>query len=312
MHNHFPFFLAIGAMAFSSLAPGSVSASSSVSEVSRPNGQNAVIRTTDGGRDRISGTAGVSAGGGWGDKGGKEPLAPEPSVIHTPYFEYNYISIGEDDPAGPLLEGHQHVYALGYELSWDSGLMVGLAYEYGDRRLEGDNDFDFHTLSGYASVPITGPVYAFIVGGFSEGTELNPVFAPFDSSGDQAFVNPGIGFTKIIGSNLTVNASVSYLYYHSTPDSPVFGESTTDQIVAEASVRYNVTDSVYVRGGIQYNGIIDTDFAPGVIDEAWWRSSVDVGTTLANGLEIYGGWAYDFSHNQYDTHTARFGVMLDY
>jgi len=300
--------LIFSALATGLAAFGSVKASPSPAETSYPNGQNAVSRTTDGASNRISGTGGVSAGAGWGDKGGKEPLAPESSVIHTPYFEYSYISIGEDDELGPLLEGHQHVYALGYELAWDSGLMVGLAYEYGDRRLEGDNQFDSHTISGYASVPITGPIYAFIIGGFSDGAQAGP--ALLDASGDQGFVNPGIGITKVIGSNLTVNASVSYLYYDHT--SALLGDATTDQIVAELSARYNVTDAVYVRGGIQYNGIIDTDFTPGTIDEAWWRSSVDVGTTLNNGLEIYAGWAYDFSHSQYDTHTARFGVMLDY
>ncbi len=291
----------------SPLPPGSSPYSSpdGPQETNTPTSQDSTQRSSKNLNDRLSGRSGVGAGGGWSNA--KAPVESSGGVIHTPYFEYNYIDIGTDAGGPGFLAGHQHVYALGYELAWDSGAMLGLNYEYGDRVLNGGNSLESHTVAAYGSVPIYENIFGMLVGGYSDGAQAGPALA--NASGEQLFINPGIGTSVVLG-DVVVTGTLSYLY--ADHSSAALGDTTTGTIVAELSGRYNVTDAVYVNSGIQYNSITDHDFAAALIDEQWWRASADVGVQLANGLDIYGGYAYDFAHSLYDTHTVRFGVIYEY
>ena len=290
------------------------SSSSSPNEASEPAPQSTSLRASNGARARMQGarTGGTSAGGGWIDS--KEPVAAPSSVVHTPYFEYSYINIDSDpaNVAAPTNGGHEHVYALGYDLSWDSGLIIGAAYEYAYRSLFAQQKLDTHTVSAYASAPVIGDLVASLIGGYSNGNFASLVAPGANFNGDSWFINPGVSHTWTCG-NVIFNAGLSYLY--TDTDTRLGGVTTnTDigQIVAETGARVNLTDILYVSAGLQYNGITSHDFAPAAVDETWWRVNTEIGADLANGMTVYTGYARDFGHDFYDIDTVRLGLLYSY
>jgi|GEM_PF-5915210 len=272
-----------------------------------PGTQAASSRTTNSSQRRMKGNAMVNAGGGsW--KNPKVPLdAPAPGVVKTPYFDYNYVDINIDAGAPGFLPGHQHVYAVGYELAWDEGFMLGGTYEFGRRLLLGDNNFDSHTGAIYGAMPIHDIFYGFLIGGLSDGAQAGPNLP--NASGQEWFFNPGIG-TAIPLGNLTLSATASYLYsdFHSS----AIPDTETGTFVAELEALYDITDSLFVRSTVGYSAITENDFAAGTFDPSWWTTTTDIGIRLANGVEAYAGYSHDFAHAIFDLHTIRFGALFEY
>lgn len=260
-------------------------------------------------------SSGVTAGGSWGDSKAPIDKSPiDPRVIQTPYFEYGYTNFDlGDKPTAGVLIGIQHHYAFGYDVSFESGLLLGLGYERADRSFDDrggvDQDLISDTGSAYASYPVFGNIYANVVGGFTDSRFSSPVLS---YTGDGSFINPGLSASKAYG-NLILNTSVSYLLTE-TDDTTVGGEAEWDQLIAEVGGRYNLTDRVYLGSKVQYNSIIDNNFIAGSgIDLQWWRYTGEVGMLLKSGVELNLGVDYDFSHSVYDNFfTSRLGVLYEF
>lgn len=282
-----------------------------------PSSQNAGYRNSNRATDRIndSQNSGNSAGTSWGSS--KEPIAKgvvESGPVRTPYFEYGYMNIDED-VAGTVPDGHQHHYALGYDVAWSNGLLLGMGYEFADRRLEDEpvarvpQSFDSHTISAYGSYPLFGKFYGSLSGGYTDGSFTTAApSVPYDIS--TWYVSPGI-FTGATFGNLAVNAGVSYLY--SDSDYSTGANIAYGQLVPQLGARYLVSDSVFIGSKIQYNGIVDDDdLTPGTVDEQWWRASGEVGVILSSSAEVKVGVDYDFADRIYDNMTGRIGLSLHY
>ena len=238
------------------------------------------------------------------------------------YSEYNYIDTGTDT-AGIGTAGSANVYSFGYEHILSDTLFFDLSYEYSDDDLRpargGAMEIDTHTVAGALSAVITNNIYGMIIvgGSFSDGgTNLNGVQLA-GADGEVFFVNPGLGTTWVFG-NVILDAAASYLYQDAQTTTlvggaPFVGNNQTGQVVLEAGARYNISDTLYARVGLQYNNIVDEDFRAGIpLDKNWLQLNSEIGVELPSGVDVYVGHAYDASHNIFDTHTLRAGVSYSF
>lgn len=268
-----------------------------------PSPQDATYRTTDSIISRIvsrqSGAA--TAGGYYGSS--KAPLDKTPvpaSVIHTPYFEYGYHDIHSKLPG--TSGGHIHSYSLGYDLAWESGLILGLSYEYGNLHYyDVPANGDSHTISVYASAPLAYGINGLIIGGYTDSTIAPLAVAPIN--GDAWFINPGVSKSWTYG-DYVLTTSLSYLY----TDSGVWDWGT---LTPELGVRYNVSDSFFVGASVAYNSVLHDNFiAP--IDNNWWSYTLEAGWRLRSNWEVVLGFDHAFSHRDQEVFTGRLGVSYEY
>lgn len=238
------------------------------------------------------------------------------------YTEYNYIDSGTDR-LGVGVAGSSHVYAVGYEHILNDRLFLDINYEYSDEAQRpvrgGSVDIDTHTVAGALSGVLLDNIYGMLIvgGSWSDGgTTLGGVQLA-GADGDIFFVNPGLGTNWVFG-NVILDASASYLYQDASTNTTVGGAQVLaanemGQVVLEAGARYNFSDTLYARVGLQYNNIVDEDFGPAVaLDKNWLQLNSEIGVELPNGVGVYVGHAYDASHNIFDTHTARAGISYSF
>jgi len=242
----------------------------------------------------------VAAGSGWGPSKAPVGSAPyTPSVVHTPYVEYGYIDL--DNQRRNERGGHIHTYALGYDLAWDSGAILGINYEYADISSYGlGGDGDSHTIAAYGSIPFN-QWNGLLIGGYTEGSTN---FGPIRLNSDAWFINPGVSRSWDIG-NLVLNTTLSYLYI----DSSIQDWGT---LIPELGARYFLSDSLHIGSSIQYNSVVSHSFLPGAIDPDWWRFSAEVGVRVRPNALVTLGYDHDFSHRIQELHTARIGLSIDY
>lgn len=237
------------------------------------------------------------------------------------YAEYNYVDIGTDR-IGAGNVGEINVYAVGYEHILNDNLFLDLSYEYSDetlRQVGGAVDIDTHTVAGAISAVLVNNLYGMLIAGgsFSEGgTTLGGVQLA-GADGDIFFVNPGVGTNWVIG-NLVLDGAASYLFQDAETTTNIGAARFTannqvGQMIVEAGARYNITDTLYARVGLQYNNIVDEDFAAAIpLDKNWLQINSEIGVELASGVDVFVGHAFDAGHNIYDTHTARAGVSYSF
>ncbi len=248
---------------------------------------------------RQSGAA--TAGGYYGSP--KAPLDKTPvpaSVIHTPYFEYGYHDIHSELPGAS--GGHIHSYSVGYDLAWESGLILGLSYEYGNLHYyDVPANGDSHTVSVYAAAPLAYEFNGLIIGGYTDGTITPPAAAPIN--GDAWFINPGISRSWTRG-DFVYTTALSYLH----TDSGVWDWGT---LIPEVGVRYNVSDSVFVGASVSYNSVLHDNFVV-PIDTDWWSYTLEAGWRLRSNWEVVLGFDHAFSHDVQEVFTGRIGVSYEY
>ena len=263
-------------------------------------------------------TGGVSAGEKYVIPEAGNPEGSKNAV----YTEYNYIDTGTDT-IGIGTVGSANVYSFGYEHVLTESLFFDLTYEYSDDDLRpargGAMEIDTHTVAGALSGVITDNIYGMIIlgGSFSNGgTILNGVQLA-GADGELFFVNPGLGTTWAFG-NIILDGAASYLYQDAQTTTtaggvPIIGNNQTGQVILEAGARYNISDTLYARVGLQYNNIVDEDFRAGIaLDKNWLQINSEVGVELPSGVDVYVGHAYDAGHNIFDTHTVRAGVSYSF
>ena len=264
------------------------------------------------------GAGGVSAG----DKYvAPEAVDPEGSK-NAIYAEYNYIDIGTDR-AGVGIAGSANVYSVGYEHVLSDNLFLDFSYEFSDESLRPAAvrtiDSETNTVAGAISSVLLNNIYGMLIvgGSWSDGaTSLGGVQLA-GGDGNIFFVNPGLGTTWVFG-NLIVDASASYLYQDSEINTvagvaPFVANNEMGQVILETGARYNISDTLYARVGLQYNNIVDEDFAAAVpLDKNWLQINSEIGVELTNGVDVFVGHAYDASHNIFDTHTARAGISYSF
>lgn len=237
------------------------------------------------------------------------------------YAEYNYVDIGTDR-IGAGLAGEINVYSVGYEHILNDNLFLDLSYEYADeslRQVGGAVDIDTHTVAGAISAVLVNNIYGMLIAGgsWSEGgTSLGGVQLA-GADGEIFFINPGLGTNWIFG-NLILDGAASYLYQDAQTTTTlggarIIGNNELGQVILEAGARYNITDVLYARVGLQYNNIVDEDFAAAIpLDKNWLQINSEIGVELASGIDIFVGHSFDAGHDIYDTHTARAGVSYSF
>ena len=238
------------------------------------------------------------------------------------YAEYNYIDIGTDT-IGVGIVGSSNVYSVGYEHILNDNLFLDISYEHSDEELRPGGprtmDIETNTVAGAISSVLLNNIYGMLIvgGSWSEGgTSLGGVQLA-GSDGNIFFINPGVGTTWVLG-NVILDASASYLYQDSEVNTvagvlPFVAQNEMGQVILEAGARYNISDSLYARVGLQYNNIVDEDFRAGIpLDKNWLQINSEIGVELTNGVDVYVGHAYDAGHNIFDTHTARAGISYSF
>lgn len=238
--------------------------------------------------------------------------------------EYNFIDTDLDDPgAGAGLAGETNVYSIAYERMINDRLFLDVNYEYADDDFTGLGgagvDIETHTIAAALSGTLIDNIYGMLIvgGSFSEGGTTVGGVQLAGASGDTFFISPGIGTNWVFG-NLIIDASVSYLFQHADTvlnvgALRVAGMTEVDQLVVDLGARYNITDTLYTRVGLQYNNILDENFAAAVqLDKNWLQINSEIGVQLANGVDIYAGHAYEAMHFIYDQHTFRAGVSYTF
>ncbi len=288
------------------------------SSISSPDPQQDSLRTSSTlrakGQTRMSG---ISAG----DKYVIPEAATPGGTRNAFYSEYNYVDIGTDR-LGVGNSGNINVYSVGYEHILNDNLFLDISYEYGDESLRqagGSVDVDTHTVAGAISSVLVNNLFGMLIvgGSFSDGGTTVGGVQLANADGEIFFVNPGLGTNWVLG-NLILDGGVSYLFQDASTTTTVAGtrfgaNNELSQVIIEAGARYNITDTLYARVGLQYNNIIDEDFGAGVLlDKNWLQINSEIGIELANGIDVYVGHAYDAGHKIYDTHTARAGISYSF
>jgi hypothetical protein len=220
------------------------------------------------------------------------------------FVEYNFIHSNDEREFGP--DGDTHSGQIGFDCMIPADILVGITYSYSntdlDHNLPIGSESDSHFVSAYLGKSFAGWVNVGVSGGGGT-SHVEPEGAP-DSDIDTWSVTPYVGLFHSWGS-FSFSSTATYL--HQDSDSA----SSTGKVTVDLNLKYAVTERFSIASITRYTESVDYDDTVSE-DRNWVTFGGKLNLKATQRVGLYGGYEYDAFNHDYENHTGRGGVSVEF